>query len=135
MVKYDKFNNLATRLKTFTHWSNHSPSPEILAVNGFFFLGGADVVQCYECGVVLHTWKDRDLVTVEHFKYSSSCSIASAGINTIEQCKVIMVDLIGQLKTVQNEVHLLKRGPKTSKCDETEDEMDASMSCKHGKTV
>ena len=135
MVKYDKFAKLAVRLRTFAsgNWQKESPSAETLAVNGFFFLGGTDVVQCYQCGMVLHTWKADDVVPVEHFKHSPSCSIAFEAINTVGQCKGLMIDILGKLKSVQNELHILEvkqKGPRWEEgVDEVDDTKDVLMAC------
>ena len=37
------------------------------------FSGGRDSVQCFHCGVILHSWEESDIPDEEHKKHSPNC--------------------------------------------------------------
>jgi len=45
-----------------------------MANAGFFYLGFDDLVQCFECDVVLFDWQNDDEPWIEHAKYSPECA-------------------------------------------------------------
>lgn len=36
--------------------------------------GGRDSVQCFQCGIILHSWEENDTPDEEHVKYNQTCS-------------------------------------------------------------
>ncbi|XP_076301854.1 baculoviral IAP repeat-containing protein 7-A-like [Lasioglossum baleicum] len=62
------------RLQTFRSWRySHIVKPEDLAAAGFFSLCDEDLVKCFECGIMLHRWKDGDVPMNEHRIWSRCC--------------------------------------------------------------
>ena len=59
-------------------WRNSPPTGSLTSK-------GKDVVQCYQCGVTIHTWLESDDVAVEHFRHSPTCSLALEGMKSTEQ--------------------------------------------------
>ena len=61
---------VGNRLKTFTSWPTTAcVRPQVLAENGFFYVGSGDRVQCAYCNGVLRDWEPGDDVASEHQKY------------------------------------------------------------------
>lgn len=72
--RYPRYADPEIRKKTFASWANPFPSIELLIASGFFFLGGRDSVQCFQCGIILHSWEENDTPDEEHVKYNQTCS-------------------------------------------------------------
>lgn len=60
------------RITTFSGTTIFS-SPQLLALNGFFYLGSGDVVECFKCRVQIEGWEPQDDAAKEHFKWSPMC--------------------------------------------------------------
>ena len=73
MTRYPKFSDEEVRRQTYASWVNFM-DPKKLSKAGLFFLGGGDMVQCFECGVILHDWKDTNIPKIEPLKHSSKCN-------------------------------------------------------------
>lgn len=63
-----------SRLKSFANWDHKNITKETLALNGFFYTGLSDIVECYFCGIRIYQWSEDDNVYTEHKKWSPSCS-------------------------------------------------------------
>ncbi|AAQ21613.1 iap-3 [Cryptophlebia leucotreta granulovirus] len=63
------------RLKTFVDWPVVFLSPQLLAKNGFYYLGRSDEVRCAFCKVEIMRWKEDDDPETEHRKWSPQCSL------------------------------------------------------------
>lgn len=65
------------RVRTFLFWPKWTPqslSKESLAKAGLYFTGDDDEVKCFECKVVLRSWKDGDVPLERHRLLSPHCS-------------------------------------------------------------
>lgn len=60
-------------LKTFNNWKTKQISPKLLASANFKFIGTDDVVQCSDCDILLHKWKNNDEPMKEHSSKSPEC--------------------------------------------------------------
>lgn len=68
------------RLKTFVDWPVPFLSPEILAANGFYYLGRGDEVRCAFCKVEIMGWVEGDDPVKDHHKWAPKCPfLAGAG--------------------------------------------------------
>lgn len=61
------------RLQTFQTWPLAFLSPVELAKAGFYYLGSADRVACFACGVKLSNWEPRDDALLEHLRHFPNC--------------------------------------------------------------
>ena len=111
MAKYAGFASLAKRLDTFNAfgWLKPRPFGETLAAHGFFYIGSRDVVQCFQCGVTIHTWLDSDDVAVEHFRHSPTCQLASKAMNLSPQSKILLTEMLKKINLLTNELAVLRR--------------------------
>ena len=108
--KYVRFIDLSKRLNTFNEfvWTKPRRFTEKLAAHGFFYIGGKDAVQCYQCGVIIHTWLETDDVTVEHFRFSPHCPLASEAINLTPLSKKLLTEILKKLQFMESELKALK---------------------------
>ena len=72
-MRYPKFSDFDMRLRTFECWKQLA-DPVELSKSGLFYIGGVDQVQCFNCAVVLHTWKPTDRADFEHIRHSPNCT-------------------------------------------------------------
>lgn len=63
------------RLRTFDNCENIRVCRSVLAETGFFYLGPADLVECYFCEIQIMNWSAGDDEVVEHIRYSSGCPL------------------------------------------------------------
>ena len=71
--KWPKYSRHQDRLKSFKRWGLKYPSVDDLASSGFVFRKDPirnDLVQCFHCGVALHSWATTDVPWTEHAKVS-----------------------------------------------------------------
>ncbi|XP_045499130.1 baculoviral IAP repeat-containing protein 3-like isoform X2 [Colias croceus] len=61
------------RLKTFDKWPVSFLSPELLARNGFYYLGRGDEVRCAFCKVEIMRWVDGDDPAKDHQRWAPQC--------------------------------------------------------------
>ncbi|WAR07844.1 BIR7B-like protein [Mya arenaria] len=82
------------RLDTFNAWPHSAPTPQMLAVAGFFFTGDADLVRCHQCGIGLKDFSPVDDPMSEHIKNAGNCDflIDLYGITGLEQKKCLIND-------------------------------------------
>ncbi|XP_046582243.1 baculoviral IAP repeat-containing protein 7-like isoform X2 [Haliotis rubra] len=73
--KHPKYQSLQARLDTFVDWPRRyvPKTPEELASAGFFYIGSADRVTCFQCGITLRDWEEEHDPVAEHQKYSEHC--------------------------------------------------------------
>ena len=67
-MRYEK-----NRLQSFINWPLPFVSPDLLAMNGFYYIGPHDMVRCNFCGINLGHWECDDVISKEHEKYSYNC--------------------------------------------------------------
>ena len=68
-MKFEKF-----RLDSFLDWpKNDVIKPQLLARDGFFYMGTGDRVQCAFCKGILRTWEPGDDPEVEHTRHYPDC--------------------------------------------------------------
>lgn len=72
--KYIEFTTFASRLRTFDLFNAKHPNKFVLCEAGFKFLGTADCVQCFNCGLLLYKWRTTDDPWKEHAFHSPYCS-------------------------------------------------------------
>ncbi|VVD05437.1 putative inhibitor of apoptosis isoform X2 [Leptidea sinapis] len=61
------------RLKTFDKWPVSFLSPELLARNGFYYLGRGDEVRCAFCKVEIMRWVEGDDPAKDHQRWAPQC--------------------------------------------------------------
>ncbi|XP_039755149.1 baculoviral IAP repeat-containing protein 3 isoform X3 [Pararge aegeria] len=61
------------RLKTFDKWPVTFLSPQLLARNGFYYLGRGDEVRCAFCKVEIMKWVDGDDPAKDHQRWAPQC--------------------------------------------------------------
>ncbi|KAI8489381.1 hypothetical protein Bbelb_328240 [Branchiostoma belcheri] len=62
------------RLSTFFDWPQSAPvGAEMLAKQGFYYLGTGDKVECAFCGGQLHRWEWPDDPETEHSRHFPQC--------------------------------------------------------------
>ncbi|XP_046582224.1 putative inhibitor of apoptosis [Haliotis rubra] len=73
--KHPKYQSQQARLDSFVDWPRRyvPKTPEELASAGFFYIGSADRVTCFQCGITLRDWEEEHDPVAEHQKYSEHC--------------------------------------------------------------
>ncbi|XP_071104914.1 putative inhibitor of apoptosis [Haliotis cracherodii] len=73
--KHPQYQHLQARLDSFVDWpTRYVPkTPEELAAAGFFYIGSADRVTCFQCGITLRDWEEEHDPVAEHQRYSEHC--------------------------------------------------------------
>ncbi|XP_067679819.1 baculoviral IAP repeat-containing protein 7-like [Haliotis asinina] len=73
--KHVKYKEYLDRLGSFVAWPiKYVPkTPEELATAGFFYIGSADRVTCFQCGITLRDWEADHNPVEEHRRYSAEC--------------------------------------------------------------
>lgn len=104
-MKYPRFENIDVRYQTFMHWKSEIDKFALLQ-SGFFYLGGRDSVQCYQCGIILHTWKPTDIPAIEHLKYSPSCQLHLKKTNIIDNT-AMSIALLEQMQSIRDQLDKL----------------------------
>lgn len=113
------------RVRTFLFWPKWTPqslSRESLAKAGLYFTGDDDEVKCFECKVVIRSWKDGDVPLERHRLVSPHCSyLAQLGrsisndtvIDGDEDCDEDCVDGASgrEDRTLQNRCENLVKSP------------------------
>lgn len=75
-AKYGRFASIDARKNTFRTWNNPYLKSQDLIDNGFFYVGISDRVQCYYCGMILHSFEATDDVAAEHWYHNPNCALA-----------------------------------------------------------
>ncbi|XP_046582303.1 baculoviral IAP repeat-containing protein 7-A-like [Haliotis rubra] len=73
--KHPGYQLIKSRLDSFVAWPRRyvPKTPEELASAGFFYIGSADRVTCFQCGITLRDWEEEHDPVAEHQKYSEHC--------------------------------------------------------------
>ncbi|XP_014769317.1 baculoviral IAP repeat-containing protein 7-A [Octopus bimaculoides] len=73
--KHPGLSLLIERLKTFSSWpKDKKQKPEALAEAGFYHIGKADTVICFNCDGGLRNWKEDDIPWEEHARWFPRCT-------------------------------------------------------------
>jgi baculoviral IAP repeat-containing protein 7/8 len=91
----------AMRLATFFCWPWTTPSPQLLARYGLYYLGRSDLVRCHFCQTEIHQWTPHDDVYAEHLRLSrGGCRLLwdSASDNIPLQASFRMPSLLAILR-------------------------------------
>lgn len=72
-LEIPRFDLESVRLSTFKNWPNKNIDPKDLASAGFFYLGKADIVECYRCGIKGHQWVENDNPMEDHIRWNKNC--------------------------------------------------------------
>ncbi|XP_067666835.1 baculoviral IAP repeat-containing protein 7-A-like isoform X2 [Haliotis asinina] len=77
--KHPGYKLLKSRLDSFVGWPRRyvPKTPEELASAGFFYIGSADRVTCFQCGITLRDWEEEHDPVTEHQRYSEHCQFIS----------------------------------------------------------
>nr|XP_033784687.1 baculoviral IAP repeat-containing protein 1 isoform X2 [Geotrypetes seraphini] len=72
------FEDEEVRQDSFKTWPKDAHAdPTALAKAGFFYIGTSDNVQCFSCGLRIHSFEPGDDVWAEHMKFKSKCKYLS----------------------------------------------------------
>ncbi|AKN80731.1 inhibitor of apoptosis 3 [Diatraea saccharalis granulovirus] len=63
----------AERLSTFQGWPVTFITPEVMARNGFYYLGRGDEVRCAFCKVEIMRWEEGDDPAEDHKRWAPQC--------------------------------------------------------------
>ncbi|XP_041361750.1 death-associated inhibitor of apoptosis 2-like [Gigantopelta aegis] len=80
-IAFPNYSDMNSRLNSFQGWPNTSTDQPALSLAkaGFFYIGSADRVQCFHCGVRLRNWDREDDPSSCHRLYSPDCPFISQG--------------------------------------------------------
>ncbi|XP_071096571.1 putative inhibitor of apoptosis [Haliotis cracherodii] len=84
--RHPQYQTYSSRLDSFVAWPiRYVPkTPEQLASAGFFYIGSADRVTCFHCGITLRDWEEEHDPVAEHQRYSEHCQfINSVDVNQL----------------------------------------------------
>ncbi|XP_046545356.1 baculoviral IAP repeat-containing protein 2-like [Haliotis rubra] len=78
--KHPKYQTYISRLDSYVAWPiRYVPkTPEELASAGFFYIGSADRVTCFHCGITLRDWEAEHNPVAEHKRYAPKCEFTSS---------------------------------------------------------
>nr|AIZ98905.1 inhibitor of apoptosis proteins 1 [Azumapecten farreri] len=71
--RYRHLRDTDTRTRTYKGWLKSDKLKSELILDGFFYLGEKDRVQCAYCGGVLHGFEEDDNVHIEHYRHFPRC--------------------------------------------------------------
>ncbi|XP_046545354.1 baculoviral IAP repeat-containing protein 2-like [Haliotis rubra] len=94
--KHPEYREAAARLDSFTSWPTaYVPqSPESLVAAGFYYIGSADRVTCFQCGITLRDWDVGHDPMTEHREYSPNCEfINKPDLNQLGVARRVISDL------------------------------------------
>lgn len=101
------------RLDTFVAWPiGNIVNPQLLARDGFYYLGTADRVQCAFCNDVLCDWVEGDYPNVEHDKHFTDCQFIrgqNVGNVSIAIDPRRRVESLSERRTTSNNTEHLQR--------------------------
>ncbi|XP_041361027.1 baculoviral IAP repeat-containing protein 7-A-like [Gigantopelta aegis] len=78
-VAFPNYSDMNSRLNSFQGWPRETTDQPArgLAKARFFYIGSADRVQCFHCGVRLRNWDGKDDPSSCHRLYSPDCPFIS----------------------------------------------------------
>ena len=107
-MRYPRFSSFESRLRTYCGWKECADVNE-LAKSGLFYLGGGDQVQCFDCAIVLHSWKVTDKVDFEHLRHSPSCSFIRSKTTEIYQSSTdLILDILNVVREQNKRIRSLE---------------------------
>lgn len=73
-VSQNAYKEESARLQSFTNWPKTDVvAPEVLASDGFIYLGTGDMVQCIFCNGKLRAWEPGCIPREDHERYFPQC--------------------------------------------------------------
>lgn len=102
MHKYPRFSSEEIRIRTFDSWKKEGFYKEDFVKNGFFYIGGLDTVQCFHCGLLLHSFIPGDNIAAEHLLHNPKCSLGKSNILTPDLLQVV-IRLCEQLSEIKQD--------------------------------
>ncbi|CAG2195544.1 unnamed protein product [Mytilus edulis] len=73
-AKFRSYSKLTIRKQSFIGWTSECMLPIwMFAIAGFFYKGFADIVACFECGLVHRRWKKDDDPVKTHIHLQPDC--------------------------------------------------------------
>ncbi|XP_046545287.1 E3 ubiquitin-protein ligase XIAP-like [Haliotis rubra] len=101
--RHSHYQTYNSRVESFVSWPGRyvPKTPEQLATAGFFYIGSADRVTCFQCGITLRDWGEEHDPAAEHQRYSEHCPF------------------IKRLEEQEGRIDDLNFGPPLSNIDET----------------
>ncbi|XP_046354722.2 baculoviral IAP repeat-containing protein 7-like isoform X2 [Haliotis rufescens] len=114
--KHPQYQHLRARLDSFVDWPRRyvPKTPEELAAAGFFYIGSADRVTCFQCGITLRDWEEEHDPVVEHQRYSEHCQFINK--TDLNQLGVATRTVEGE-KTEQSEGSLTNDAGRQNPCE------------------
>ena len=132
-MRFPRFNNRDARERTFITWRRFI-NPKDLVESGLFYLGGGDMVQCYYCGVILHSWKPTDTVDMEHLRHSPCCSFIRNRMSNIAiNAKDVMYMVLENMYALTSKFHDLENKVNIARFfkNDAQDDVDIALDLKN----
>ncbi|XP_041357480.1 baculoviral IAP repeat-containing protein 7-A-like [Gigantopelta aegis] len=84
--RYPNYSTYEDRVDSFYGWpcKHEHQSPSCMAQQGFFYIGSADRVSCFQCGLRLRDWDECDYPSDCHREWSPDCPF----INKRKPCEL-----------------------------------------------
>ena len=81
-----------------------------MAQSGLYYIGPLDLVQCHSCGIKIWSWKEDDIVDVEHIRLSPSCFFMKQKLyrNSNLLCDIV-VEILHQQKKSEQVIESLRK--------------------------
>lgn len=88
-AKFRSYSKLSIRKQSFIGWTSDCSLPIwMFAMAGFFYKGFADIVACFDCGLVYRRWQKDDDPVKKHMQLQPDCpfiaDLRSEGIQSFE---------------------------------------------------
>ena len=104
------------RLATFMTWPKQlTQKPARLAACGFFYSGFGDCVNCYNCGLPVHSWRARQSIKTLHYDRQPDCELATRQIKEVTRRRMV-------LKHIREDVVELDEETSENELDMTDDD-------------
>ncbi|XP_045195762.2 baculoviral IAP repeat-containing protein 2-like [Mercenaria mercenaria] len=101
-AKHPEYTDYNQRLGSYARWPLRKPDAISLCDAGFFFSNPYDLVRCFQCGIGLKDFSDRDEPLFEHARHSPNCSFLVECLGT-ERLSAIKIKCQTQQSTRINE--------------------------------
>nr|UIX56245.1 IAP3 [Hyphantria cunea nucleopolyhedrovirus]UIX56391.1 IAP3 [Hyphantria cunea nucleopolyhedrovirus] len=75
----------SARLATYTNWPVQFLEPQLMAANGFYYLGRNDEVRCAFCKVEIMRWLEGDDPAVDHKRWAPQCPFINGAVSNREE--------------------------------------------------
>ncbi|XP_041357200.1 baculoviral IAP repeat-containing protein 2-like [Gigantopelta aegis] len=82
--RYPNYSTYEERVDSFYGWpcKHEHQSPSCMAQQGFFYIGSADRVSCFQCGLRLRDWDECDYPSDCHREWSPDCPFINKNSST-----------------------------------------------------